>query len=111
MLGHRCRYDRETLQTELTEAGFVVETLLQFNRLGRPGWWLNGKVLKKRHFDRVQLKIFNWLVPLLRRVDHRIPADGLGLIAVARRPDDPVTDRHEPDRYGAHQADPRVLQP
>jgi hypothetical protein len=42
-------------------------------------------VLKRRHFSRVQLKIFNTLVPLIRRMDRAFPWSGLGIIAVARR--------------------------
>jgi len=86
VLGHRCRYSRASLQDELTEAGFVVESLRDFNRFGVPGWWWNGKVLERRHFGRVQLKIFNGLMPILRHVDALLPWSGLGLLAIARRP-------------------------
>lgn len=51
-----------------------------------PGWFLNGKLLKRRHFSRNQLKIFNVLVPAIRRVDHLVPGAGLGIIAVSRKP-------------------------
>jgi glycosyltransferase involved in cell wall biosynthesis len=85
VLGHRCRYDRATLTREVTETGFEVESLSDFNRFAVPGWWLNGKVLKRREFGRLQLKIFNVLVPLVRRLDRFFPAPGLGLIAVCRR--------------------------
>ena len=86
VLGHRCRYSRDSLRGELEGAGFVVEELRDFNRFGVPGWWLNGKVLKRRSFSRVQLKIFDWLTPLFRHIDTLVPTRGLGLIAVARKP-------------------------
>ncbi len=86
VLGHRCRYSRESLRAELEAAGFVVEDLRDFNRFGVPGWWLNGKLLRRRSFSRVQLKIFDWLTPLFRRLDSLVPTRGLGLIAVARKP-------------------------
>jgi SAM-dependent methyltransferase len=85
VLGHRCRYSKEILRQELERAGFVLETLRDFNRAGVPGWWLNGKILKRRHFGRTQLKIFNLAVPLLRCLDRLFPWSGLGIIAVARR--------------------------
>ncbi len=85
VLGHRCRYDREMLARELREAGFEVNLFRDFNHLAIPGWYVNGKVLKKRSFSRVQLKVFNMLVPVLRRVDPMIPGKGLGIIAVATR--------------------------
>jgi|HubBroStandDraft_3_1064219.scaffolds.fasta_scaffold14002_3 glycosyltransferase involved in cell wall biosynthesis len=85
VLGHRCRYRREMLAGELAQAGFTVESVRDFNRVSVPGWWWNGKVRKKREFGKVQLKLFNMLVPMLRRLDRLIPVSGLGLIAVARR--------------------------
>ena len=86
VLGHRCRYDEAGLRKELTEAGFQIERLWQFNRLGKPGWWLNGRIMKKRSFSRVQLKIFNMAVPFLRRIDRYLPGTGLGLYCVASVP-------------------------
>ena len=85
VLGHRTRYERATLEQELGETGFRLEQVRDFNRGGVPGWWLNGRVLRRRHFSKVQLKLFNMLVPLVRRADDLLPWNGLGLIAVARR--------------------------
>ncbi|MFL6195908.1 MAG: glycosyltransferase [Thermoanaerobaculia bacterium] len=85
VLGHRVRYSREMLSGELRATGFEIEQLRDFNHSGVPGWWLNGRILKRRHFSRNQLKVFNMAVPVLRRVDSLIPGRGLGIIAVARR--------------------------
>jgi len=84
VLSHRCRYSRTQLVEELQATGFEVELLRDFNRAGVPGWLLNG-MLKRRHFSRTQLKVFNVLVPVIRRVDRVFPWSGLGLIAVARK--------------------------
>jgi glycosyltransferase involved in cell wall biosynthesis len=85
VLGHRCRYSREALVEELGTTGFEIESFHDFNHFAIPGWWLNGKLLKRRHFSRVQLKIFNMLVPVIRRLDPLVPGRGLGLIVVARK--------------------------
>jgi glycosyltransferase involved in cell wall biosynthesis len=85
VLGHRCRYSKEMLSAELRSTGFEIETLRDFNHFGVPGWLLNGRVLKRRHFSRNQLKLFNVLVPAIRRIDDLIPGKGLGIIAVARK--------------------------
>ena len=85
VLGHRCRYDRAMLERELAATGFELAEWRFFNRAAIPGWWWNGKVLKRRSFSRVQLKLFDLAVPLLRRVDRLLPWPGLGLIAIARR--------------------------
>ncbi len=86
VLGHRCRYSKEMLAGELRSTGFEVEELRDFNHFGVPGWLLNGKILKRRHFSRNQLKLFNVLAPAIRRVDNLLPGAGLGIIAVSRKP-------------------------
>jgi glycosyltransferase involved in cell wall biosynthesis/phospholipid N-methyltransferase len=85
VLHHRTRYERDELAAELEAAGFEVETIRDFNRASVPGWWWNGKKLGRRRFGKIQLKVFDMLVPLLRRVDRRIPWRGLGLIGVGRK--------------------------
>jgi glycosyltransferase involved in cell wall biosynthesis len=85
-LGHRCRYRRSVLQKELEDAGFEVEQMSLFNRVSLLGWWWNGKVLRRTSFNRVQIKLFDLLIPFLRRVDRLLPWRGLGIIAIARRP-------------------------
>jgi glycosyltransferase involved in cell wall biosynthesis len=85
VLGHRCRYEKAGLAEELQSTGFELESMRDFNHFAIPGWWLNGKVLKRRHFSRSQLKLFNMLVPVTRRLDRFVPGRGLGIIAVARK--------------------------
>lgn len=85
-LRHRCRYSKEELAAELRQAGFQTEAMRDFNRISVPGWWLNGKVLRRREFGRLQLKLFNVLVPLVRSLDRLLPLPGLGIIALATVP-------------------------
>ncbi len=85
VLGHRCRYEKPALAEELRATGFELESMRDFNHFGIPGWYLNGKLLKRRHFSRFQLKVFNILVPVFRRLDALMPGRGLGIIAVARK--------------------------
>jgi 2-polyprenyl-3-methyl-5-hydroxy-6-metoxy-1,4-benzoquinol methylase len=85
VLGHRCRYGKEQLTAELRAAGFALESVRDFNRISVPGWWLNGKLLRRREFGRLQLKLFNMALPLLRGLDPLLPTPGLGIIAIATR--------------------------
>jgi SAM-dependent methyltransferase len=82
VLLHRERYTAATLQSALTDAGFRIEKMFDFNRVSVPGWWLNGKVLRRKRFSRIQLKILDLVMPLLSRVDRLWPWRGLSLIAV-----------------------------
>jgi glycosyltransferase involved in cell wall biosynthesis len=84
-LGHFRRYSEQQLRERMTAAGFDVETVLLFNRASRPGWWLNGSILKRRTISRVQLKNFDRLVWLVRRVDRFLPWPQTSVIGIGRR--------------------------
>jgi len=85
VLGHRERYTPTRLNEHLAESGFLVETCFDFNRISVPAWWFSGRLLRKKTFSKFQLKVFNTLVPLIRRIDRLWPWRGLSLIAVARK--------------------------
>lgn len=84
-LEHYRRYDEETLAARLEKAGFALDTAFSMNKLGVPGWLINGKILKRKALGRYQLKLFNSLMPLVRLLDGILPWQGLSLIAVARK--------------------------
>jgi glycosyltransferase involved in cell wall biosynthesis len=85
-LGHRRRYSEDELRRRMTEAGFAVETVLRFNRISRPGWWWNGKILKRRTIGRFQLKTFDRMVWFFRRIDAYLPWSPTSLVAIGRKP-------------------------
>jgi glycosyltransferase involved in cell wall biosynthesis len=85
-LGHQRRYTRESLHEAFEKEGFQIERTFDFNRTSVPGWWLNGKLLRRRHFSRFQLKVLDWLIWLVRRIDRFLPWHGASLIVLARRP-------------------------
>lgn len=85
VLGHVRRYTRASLGEALRGAGFAVERIFDFNRPTTPAWWWNGKILKRRHFGRLQLKVLNMSVWLMRPLDHVLPWQGTSLIVVGRR--------------------------
>src|SRR6185295_17724061 len=68
-IGHWRRYDRASLAAALTEAGFEAERLWPFNAFAVPGWWLNGRILKRTTPPAEQVKLFNRLIPVLRPLD------------------------------------------
>ena len=83
---HHCRrYERRDLMARLETAGFQVEHVDFFNRLGVLGWWLNSVLLRRTRVPGFQLRFQNLAVPLLRaETGLRLPF-GLSLIAVGRR--------------------------
>jgi glycosyltransferase involved in cell wall biosynthesis len=82
VLGHYRRYTREQLIRSCEEAGFSVHKLLKFNRIGAPGWWWNGKVLKRETFGLWQMKLLNFLVPFVQPIDRFLPFPHLSWIAI-----------------------------
>ncbi len=84
VLGHHRRYTRESLAAVAQRAGFDVEDILTFNRLGSVAWFLNGRILKRRNFGFFQIKLLNAIVPLMKLLE-RVPLlPPLSLIAILR---------------------------
>lgn len=85
-LGHFRRYSLGDLRARMEEAGFYLEHLIEFNRAGRPGWYLNGRLLRRRVISPFQLRVFDGLVWLWKRVDRFLPWPPTSLIAVGVKP-------------------------
>ena len=85
VLMHKRRYTRDELQEKMCAAGFEVGQITDFNHATWPGWVLNSRVLRRRTLSRVQLYIFDTLVPILRRIDHKLPWPATSLIAIGTR--------------------------
>jgi glycosyltransferase involved in cell wall biosynthesis len=81
-LEHRERYSAEGLRRSLEGAGFHVERLLDFNRTSVPAWFVNGGLLKRRTFSRIQLKGLELMMPAVRRLDRVIPWHGLSVVGI-----------------------------
>jgi glycosyltransferase involved in cell wall biosynthesis/phospholipid N-methyltransferase len=81
-LQRRKRYTAAEVERLLEESGFRVERVIDFNRASVPGWWLNGKLLRRSSFSRLQLKVLDMLTPALQRLDRFLPWRGLSVIVV-----------------------------
>jgi glycosyltransferase involved in cell wall biosynthesis len=86
VLGHRRRYTEPSLRRAALDAGFEVKRILPFNRVGTPAWWLNGKLLRRRHFGLAQIATLNLLTPIFRLVDRALPFPPLSLVAILEIP-------------------------
>ena len=85
VLGHQQRYSKEKLRQVAEKAGLEVERILDFNRTGTAAWFLNGKLMRRRSFGLLQVKLLNLLTPLFRLVDRFVPLPALSLIAIMKR--------------------------
>lgn len=80
--GRRTRFEAAEVRTIIEQAGFRLEYLADFNRMSVPGWIINGKLLHRKRFSRVQLKALDTMLPIIRRLEGLMPWRGLSLIAV-----------------------------
>jgi len=87
VLGHYRRYTREQLLETCQRAGFKVEKVLKFNRIGSPAWWWNGKILKRTTFGLWQLKVLNTMLPLVEPIDRFLPFAHLSWVVILRTND------------------------
>jgi glycosyltransferase involved in cell wall biosynthesis len=85
-LRHFRRYEKDELEQKVRAAGFELEDCRFLNRPGILGWYLNGRILRRRVLPRGQLAAFKLLLPLLRREEANPPSTGMSLLAIARKP-------------------------
>ncbi|HUV51116.1 MAG TPA: glycosyltransferase [Anaerolineae bacterium] len=91
-LGHIKRYKIKDIENLLTSSGYKIEYLKSFNRVGILGWFLNGTLLKRTHFSKIQLKIYDWFVWFWKLIDPVLPWPGQSIIAVGKK--NPNQNRH-----------------
>jgi glycosyltransferase involved in cell wall biosynthesis len=84
-LRHFRRYEREELESKIREAGFELESCRFVNRPGVIGWYVNGRILRRKVLPRGQLQAFKLLLPLLKREEKKPPSYGMSLLAIARK--------------------------
>jgi SAM-dependent methyltransferase len=82
---HRRRFGRDDLVDLLEGAGFEVERVAPFNRLGVVGWAVN-RWTGRTTISRAQITAFRLMMPVARRLEAFDGLPGLSWIAVARRP-------------------------
>jgi glycosyltransferase involved in cell wall biosynthesis len=86
-LGHYRRYSKQSLTEVATNAGFVVKEIFEFNRVGTPAWFWNGRMLRRRTFGLFQIWLLDRLMPVFRVIDSLLPFPGLSIVAVLERRD------------------------
>jgi len=85
-LDHYRRYNKDSLGDLLEENGFVIEKMRYMNALGAVGWWVNGRILKRKILPKRQLGLMDWLLPYVKLEYKLNPPVGLSVLAVAKKP-------------------------
>lgn len=83
-LGHYRRYNKFNLRKKLKKANFKVVSENYFNPISGIGWYVNGRILKKKSINRSIIKIFNFVVkPIINFEKYIEPPFGLSVVIVA----------------------------
>ena len=85
--GHFRRHTKPGLRRKLERAGFQVLQLRYYNLAGYFAWWLNFRLLRKRHFHAGSVRFFDrFIFPAMHGLESRIcaPPVGQSLLAIAR---------------------------
>ncbi|OGS43090.1 MAG: hypothetical protein A2539_09380 [Elusimicrobia bacterium RIFOXYD2_FULL_34_15] len=85
-LGHHRRYSKKDIKDKLLQAGFSIEKQFNINIIGAMGWFVTGKILKRKELNKDLLITFNFLTPLFIFIDTivRIPF-GLSIINICKK--------------------------
>lgn len=87
-IGHHRRYTKASLAGAAARAGLTLTQCRAFNLAAAPGWWINGRLLKRTHPPETQLRLYDRLVPAFRFLDRLTgPPLGASLIAALARPE------------------------
>lgn len=85
-LGHYRRYENVQMYEKCKKLDLVLEKEMHFNLLGILGWFLNGKILKRKILPSTQMKLYDLSTPLSRLIENFLQAKiGLSLILILRK--------------------------
>jgi len=86
-LGHYRRYTKKSLESKLSQAGFVVSTIKYANLVGFFAWWWYSKVLRRTSISKSNCSTFDRIImPLLRLEEQIVCPFGQNIMAVGIKP-------------------------
>lgn len=69
-LMHYRRYNKKNLAATLERIGYRILSAQYMNIVGVLGWYINGKLLKRKKFSVLQPLIFDRCVPLINKIEN-----------------------------------------
>lgn len=85
-IGHYRRYDKRALAAMFRELDLELLVHKYLNMAGALGWFTSGRLFRHTVPPSGQLRLFNRLVPLLKRIERTISAPfGVSIMAVGRK--------------------------
>lgn len=86
-IGHFKRYDKYIFTKALERIGFRITLLRSINFLGAIGWFLAGKIFKENVVKETNIKIFNFIAPVILPLEDIFePPIGTSILLIAQKP-------------------------
>lgn len=86
-LGHYRRYTKKILSALFVKTEFEIIHRQYFNFTGLLGWFVSGKILRKKIIPKGQVSLFNHLIPLVKLIDKiTFKSSGLSTIVIGKKP-------------------------
>jgi glycosyltransferase involved in cell wall biosynthesis len=84
-LGHYRRYRAADLKDLFARTGLDVERIAYLNPTGVLGWFVNGRLLRRRAVPPGQARLYDWLYPLIGQLQRLGLPFGLSVLAIGRK--------------------------
>ena len=84
-LGHYRRYTVDELRRKMETVGLEMVCSKRFAKAAALGWWVAGRVLRRRHITPFQMILFDKLWPICKLLDFCLLNGGMSLLMVGRK--------------------------
>jgi len=86
ILEHYRRYNKKTIKKLMLNHGTLIKSFY-FNSMGVLAWFIFGKLLKSKTIPEGEMKIYNYLVPIIKLIDKLVLQKvGLSIVCVIKKP-------------------------
>ncbi|MEL0454967.1 class I SAM-dependent methyltransferase [Flavobacteriaceae bacterium SZ-1-7] len=85
-LGHYRRYTKSSLSNVFINSNLKIIHKQYFNFVGILGWFVSGKILRKKTIPKGQMQLYNTFVPIIKIIDKLIlNSMGLSTVIVGKK--------------------------
>jgi len=85
-LFHYRRYNKQSLASLFLKNNLELRKQMYFNALGIAGWFVSGKLMRKKIIPKGQMSFYNKIVPIAKILDFvLLKKIGLSVISIGRK--------------------------
>lgn len=85
-IGHFRRYEKSELVKKLECKNFRIEKICYHNLISTIGWFVNGRILRRKLISSSQVKVLDKFIPFFAKIEKKVKIPfGLSLIAICKK--------------------------